>query len=285
MKVISFDVGIKNMAYCIFDVSGAGVCKIADWQVLSMMDKEAPAIFCNSVSKTSKKECGHAAFFKKCDKTFCKKHAKSQTEWKIPENRVIKKMKMDVLLEYARDLGIMELPKKKSDILQMVENKIKDTCLEPIVLKKTASASEADLITIGKNMKTIFNGVLACHKDIDFVIIENQISPIANRMKTVQGMLAQYFIMSYDSIRIEFISSANKLKMFAEEKSAGVQTESQIYKAHKKDGVFYCGKVLEKNPGLSSKLWVECERKKKDDLADCFLQGIWWLHKEGLYSA
>ena len=31
--------------------------------------------------------------------------------------------------------------------------------------------------------------------DIDTVIIENQISPIANRMKTLQGMIAQYFIM------------------------------------------------------------------------------------------
>ena len=48
--------------------------------------------------------------------------------------------------------------------------------------------------------------------DIDRVIIENQISPIANRMKTVQGMLSQYFLMSNDKLDIEFISSINKLK-------------------------------------------------------------------------
>ena len=32
-------------------------------------------------------------------------------------------------------------------------------------------------------------------ESITHVFIENQISPIANRMKTIQGMLAQYFIM------------------------------------------------------------------------------------------
>jgi hypothetical protein len=37
--------------------------------------------------------------------------------------------------------------------------------------------------------------------------------PIANRMKTLQGMIAQYFIMN-NVINIEFISACNKLKDF-----------------------------------------------------------------------
>ena len=31
---------------------------------------------------------------------------------------------------------------------------------------------------------------------IDIILLENQISPIANRMKTLQGMIAQYFIIN-----------------------------------------------------------------------------------------
>ena len=36
------------------------------------------------------------------------------------------------------------------------------------------------------------------------VIIENQISPIANRMKTIQGMITQYFIMK-NIYNVEYI--------------------------------------------------------------------------------
>ena len=60
------------------------------------------------------------------------------------------------------------------------------------------------------------------------------------------------------------------------------KTQSQVYKSHKKDGIFYCNQVLEKNAHLQKELWIECEQKKKDDLADCFLQGIWWIKRENL---
>jgi hypothetical protein len=49
---------------------------------------------------------------------------------------------------------------------------------------------------------------------IDTVVIENQISPIANRMKTVQGMITQYFLMrGVDKRRIIYFSAVQKLKV------------------------------------------------------------------------
>ena len=64
------------------------------------------------------------------------------------------------------------------------------------------------------------------------VIIENQIRPIANRMKTVQGMLAQHFITIQIPF-IDFVSSGNKLKQFEEKSDA-----KTAYQKHKKDAVF-----------------------------------------------
>ena len=49
--------------------------------------------------------------------------------------------------------------------------------------------------------------------DIDLILIENQISPIANRMNCITGDDNQYFIMK-DMKNIQFISAANKLKPF-----------------------------------------------------------------------
>ena len=77
----------------------------------------------------------------------------------------------------------------------------------------TTNASQLDLITIGRNIKNKFNNIFSNEEKIDYVLIENQISPIANRMKTIQGMIAQYFIMN-DSEHIEFVSSINGRYIF-----------------------------------------------------------------------
>ena len=119
--------------------------------------------------------------------------------------------------------------------------------------------------------------------------MENQISPLAGRMKTVQGMLAQYFIIRSPNAYIEFVSSANKLKGFKlpSDKTApstetvlenAVISDKDKYKTHKTDSIAICSQILDQTPGLSP--WKYClETPKKDDLADCFLQGIWWIKK------
>jgi hypothetical protein len=285
MKVISIDVGIKNMAYCIFDVSDS--VEIKDWQIVSLMNEDTVEhYFCNCCCKRTKKNmaekiCGRIAKYKKGDHLFCEKHAKKQIDYIFPKN--IKKMKLEELKEIAKTYGIENIPKKRAEILDVVDEYQKNNGLEPVVKTKGVRANETDLIHIGNNIKCVLNNVLKEHTNITHVLIENQISPLANRMKTVQGMLAQYFIMSYNTIHIEFISSANKLKLFNIKQTTTTgeqQTESQIYKKHKKDGIFYCEKVLtENNMELGKSIWLKCE-KKKDDLADCFLQGVWWINRE-----
>ena len=46
MKLVSFDVGIKNMAYCLFDISGESI-KVDDWNVINLMpDANKQVILC-----------------------------------------------------------------------------------------------------------------------------------------------------------------------------------------------------------------------------------------------
>jgi hypothetical protein len=191
------------------------------------------------------------------------------------------------------------------------------------------------LVDIGKEINVQLSAILLKfdpNREITHIIIENQISPIANRMKTIQGMLSQYFIMKYEdrNITIDFISSFNKLKMFPktpdiDPKNVGpivqhnvspivqlnvspivqlnvgpivqlnvspiVQTatnhgEEAInanYKKHKKDGIYYCRQILEKNPELNCVVDFE-KHAKKDDLADSLLQGIWYLKSKNIIT-
>ena len=88
-------------------------------------------------------------------------------------------------------------------------------------------------------------------------------------MKTIQGMIAQYFI-DCNNYNIEFMSSANKLKLFN-------NTKKTTYSERKKLGIKYTQELLLKK-NMMSHLEFFNKNNKKDDLADCLLQGIYYLH-------
>jgi len=286
MKLISFDIGIKNMAYCIFDISKTPFF-IHDWTVVNLLEEtteneikytcQCPAI-AKPNKKTISKICGRQAKYKSPNETetyFCDKHSKNQTTWQFPElkfsEKGLKKLKLDEIIKIWEEYIPLsnERPKKRADIITFMTNYFKTVCLQPIVEKKHILSSEIDLITIGKRVKEYFDKIFLEIPDISIVLIENQISPIANRMKCIQGMLAQYFIMRYNTIDIRFISSSNKLKMFEKK-------EGHSYKDNKKDGVIFCKQLFETH-NIDPTWLQKLEMKKKDDLADCFLQGIWFL--------
>lgn len=313
MKLISFDIGIKNMAYCILSTDASNI-EILDWNVLNLMDSEQPKKICTCIippksKKHQPKPCTKVAKFQKNNNYYCEKHAKSNTQYLMPTKQTsitnLKKLKLEELLKigisHSLFINIENFTKlNKSKILDIVSNFYQKKNLEPIIFEKSRTAGDTDLIKIGKNMKVLLNNITGID-EITHVVIENQISPIANRMKTIQGMLAQYFIMKNSDIEIEFVSSANKLKQFENKKIENIRNENESkndvienilnetenttknlttnpnYKKHKKDGVFYCSQIIEINPCFH-KWKTALDTKKKDDLADSFLQGIWYLH-------
>jgi hypothetical protein len=101
-------------------------------------------------------------------------------------------------------------------------------------------------------------------------LIENQISKIASTMKTIQGMITQYFVM-LNVTDIHYVSSFNKLKMFVKSK------KNYSYKERKDLGI-QCAltKIIETQENKWLSLFEN--HKKKDDLADSFLQGLWYIN-------
>jgi hypothetical protein len=312
MNLISFDIGIKNMAYCIFCIDASNNLSIIDWNVLNLMDIEHPdpKCSCKNIPKSKKAvatNCTSNAKYHKNNVYYCEKHAKS-SPFLIPKKSLnLKKMKVDELIKLGNShllfMDVENITKtlKKGEIIDKIDEFLKKQSLEPIIKKKSKTANDTDLIKIGKNMKNSLNQVLE-PINITNVIIENQISPIANRMKTIQGMLAQYFIIRDENIAIDFVSSSNKLKQFDIKKNktdenilentmkpAEKPMENSIekniknpdYKKHKMDGVSYCSRILLKNDFLNQ--WItSLDTKKKDDLADCFLQGLWYLKQKNI---
>jgi len=101
-------------------------------------------------------------------------------------------------------------------------------------------------------------------------------------MKSVQGMIAQYFIMKKTSQQIEFISATNKLKI-DEKSNIDKEPKDKIkYSERKKLGIQKCLELLNTEGNLTS--WTDYFNKhgKKDDLADSFLQGLWYMKKSNI---
>ena len=74
MKLISFDVGIKNMAYCILDLCNNEI-KIDKWGIMNLIEDDMiETCKCNAVLK-NKKTCNKKAYYNKDNLFFCKNHA------------------------------------------------------------------------------------------------------------------------------------------------------------------------------------------------------------------
>lgn len=294
MRSISFDIGIKNMAYCILDISSHLIIK--DWAVLNLMAAEPVVQVCTcSTSNKSKKNplvkpCLKLAKYTKNCQFYCDKHAKAETQFMIPQKQFLasnlKKQKVQELIHLGKTHGLENLTDLKKDkIVEVLARHFDQRCFQPIIAVKSKTAGETDLIQIGRNMKEQLDRIDRIENltNIQYVVIENQISPIANRMKTIQGMLAQYFIMKAPHCHIEFVSSSHKLKQFVQVSENKLTTNS--YKQNKADGIHYCTKLLEKNAELAgSQMFAESTSKKKDDLADCFLQGLWYFKHKNIIT-
>jgi hypothetical protein len=328
MRLISFDVGIKNLAYCVFSISETK-WSIPEWICANLLDGSGASHTsmpcCHLISGKRKSDaphlCNKNAKWVAPNKTeyYCETHAKLHTEWILPKKRHtashIKKMKLaEVELEYSNVFGAatttvanatsntpkkMKKPEMIERILVYYETKCYRSSTENV--EKAKTAGETDLVTIGRAIRRQLDADPSV-EGITHVIIENQISTIASRMKTIQGMISQYFIMRFgDAVQIEFVSSHNKLKGFSSEKELDTlsssrncpnteskdTTEKNIkasYKANKSDGITICRDFFESNREMDGWLSVFEKSKKRDDLADCFLQGIWYLKSNKIIS-
>jgi hypothetical protein len=99
-------------------------------------------------------------------------------------------------------------------------------------------------------------------------------------------MITQYFIMKHIP-QIEFISASCKLKLFTDTSldltnTDTVYVDASTYADRKKSGINVCrslGEISRKrNSDYAKWMPVFENHKKKDDLSDCFLQGLWRVH-------
>jgi hypothetical protein len=278
MILLSFDVGIKNLAYCLLSINeikdtnednSKHFIEIVKWNIIDLScDKEAGI---ETVEKILKQCC-------KCKKsaTYC-----THSNTMLPED-VVKFCK-----KHAEEAQLPMHPK----LLKSNSKNGHTPYIVPLsIINKKVSCNKINIVDLGKNIKRHLDVIFAEHMDkIDAILIENQIGNLAGRMNVLQGMISQYFIMR-NITNIEFISATNKLKLFktvinkkTEDANGGnldnvLESEKKLYKMRKDAGKMVCRSLLSFYPKLNVWIATYDKHKKNDDLADCFLQGYYYAH-------
>lgn len=299
MKILSIDVGIKNLAYCIIEKKNNSQntnsqnnksskqtkininknrdvdFSILEWDVINICREKNYK--CIGIKK-NKKPCENKAKYYLGDNYYCKTHAKN----------------LNVLIPTNKDTILMKKIEKKTATIKLLkqflqrysvnfEKNIKKIQLIELVTKfyNKKFISQVEEIN-SNNLNMIDCGILLKRsldknfneKEIDLILIENQIGPLALRMKMVQGMITQHFIENGKN-NIDFVNASNKLKDFLGD------NKKTSYSERKKLSIIETRKLLETKQTIDNK-WLGHFNKhsKKDDLADSLLQAIWYIKRK-----
>jgi len=218
MKILSFDVGIKNLAYCQLD---SETNCILDWGILNISVDPT----CEHVIKNKCCECSAKKVTKDTNFRLCTSHSKLKT---------------------YKDLKLKNIPKLKNPIFDLGK------CI----------------------IKTLDNKENFLESEI--VIIENQPALKNPTMKSVQMIVYSYFLMKENIKDIQMINARNKLKAYT-----GPKIECNIKETYKKNkflAIKYTDIMIRENDKIDTKYHELFDSsKKKDDLSDSYLQGIYFI--------
>ena len=291
MKVISWDVGIIHLAFCILEKETDKECKILDWGNLNLLNNINYQCngFINSSKSTSicNKPCKY--YYQSAGKTyhFCGLHKRQYLKIEKKE-LVITKYKGIELCKEITSKGIC-CNKKTNSIIdnkilcnyhcKRIQKKHNENDIKKIIIQK---ASKAPIGNIKRNLIDLLDKNKA-FLDVDFVLIENQPSLKNPKMKSVAETLYTWFMIRglIDNPnglmkKIYYLSPSNKIKVKnddVEKELSKIKNESKKYKFTKNIGIIYTRDILKQNTK-----WLAFlnESKKKDDLCDSFLQGLYF---------
>ena len=299
MKVLSWDVGIINLAYCIIEYKEKD-WKIIDWGIINLTNRQ----------KYKCIKCGkNASCYTDLDNKevyYCKKHLPKDLN---PPNFE------EAFTEYIpnnseNDTCSWQTEKSKcKSKSKFICNNINGFEYSNQVFCKTHAKSiykRIENMYSIKNIKKKSVGVLPIedlklklvkimdkdHKnflDVDIVLIENQPSMKNPKMKAISSTIFDYFMIrgivdkekTKSKInKVKFMSPSNKLKLADEGDTKKLVklkgNDAKTYKLTKSLGIKYCSEMIKPYNN-----WVELfnSHKKKDDLADCFLQGMYYFNE------
>uniref|UniRef100_A0A6C0ACB1 Mitochondrial resolvase Ydc2 catalytic domain-containing protein n=1 Tax=viral metagenome TaxID=1070528 RepID=A0A6C0ACB1_9ZZZZ len=293
MKLLSIDVGLINLAYCILEDNTDNnnynnndkekkdnknnKFTIIDWGLIDVSEKvdtcdkcDKPAKFKNDLKNV--KFCGvhkrkynnefteEGLYTKLEEKDICTQCGKTGY-YKLNEN--------DTIMCSSHKTSHLKKESKKYNLEQIKKQSVMKTDINVLCEKIAKKLDEKDF------------------PKVDKVVIENQPSVKNGKMKSVQTFISCYFVIRFNidkkyNTQICFSLANNKLKYDKEttkKELSKAKNAREKYTITKELGVKYAKQLLDKDKVKNNK-WIELldnNKKKQDDLADSLMQGYYFM--------
>lgn len=308
-KVLSFDVGIVNLAYCILEISeDKQDFKINKWGIIDIATNRTLCTFIKRDGMICDKVATRVLNFNNTTKYYCTAHS-SKAEIKINKCNITwtegdgKCDMCDVKALHKCSYNnksyckthhkkIKCMTKKCGEDISYMTDEMTGWCSEhydkeydSFVKKKTKkmhqNSNKMSLVTLGSTMFAKLDAIPE-FLQVDDVLLENQPVHINPTMKTVSSMLFSYFIMrcynekEKTGSKVEnlmFCSPSNKIKVGGDKAANKLEKSesNEVYQITKNLGMKYCKALINDNPEY---LAILQSHKKQDDMCDAFLQGF-----------
>lgn len=285
MRLLSWDVGIINLSYCLIEYNKDKEWDIIDWNIINLTNRDEIKCHCGN----------NPSFFKNNNDNniiyYCKVHAKNIQEKCDDFNKLFiecntdicsfeSKVKCSKKSKYQYNNNFYCNIHAKSEY-KKIENSF---ILKPFT-KKAVRDINIDELRL-KLIRTLDDNKLLL--SANQVLIENQPSLKNPRMKAISSTLYDYYLIrgivdksiTKSNIDIvKYMCPSNKLKIAND---GDTQTlvklkgnEAKTYKLTKQLGIKYCLDLIK-----NKEYWLKHFNsfKKKDDMADSFLQGIYYVY-------
>ena len=286
--VLSFDVGVINLSYCLLTKKQFGDklnWDITDWGIIDMTNRKDEVCKCGAKAKKYNEIDGIIKYY-------CLTHSKKEIELELTfEQCFLEKDKKTCCYETTKICG-------KNAVNSLIKNPDKYYCnahakiylkkfnndnkLKPFKTK-SSKGLDFDDVKLGLIMKL---ESMKHFLTADYVVIENQPSFKNPRMKSIASTLYDYFLIrgvvdknitKSNINKVKFMSPSNKLKLVSEGDNKLLtksKEDGDQYKVTKTLGIKYCKELISHLP---DKLELFGKYKKQDDMADSFLQGAYFI--------
>jgi len=289
-RILAFDVGIKNLAYCITNYEDQKY-KIEHWGLINLDDDRKN---CTFITRT-KKECGKVACMEYQDKEnktqyYCKTHQVKYMPTEIQIEKIDTKTKK--ICEYIEENNTCT---KKASCILTHNDTTHNYCTQhsnkqqKVLNKKTKMAKHNSNklpifdLTVKLCNKLDFIKDIISNKQINEIIIENQPSLLNPTMKTISSVIYTYFIINgiiqnktNKVENIKFVAPSNKLKINKEKSSEIIKiakNKKEEYDYTKELSIRYCKELISDD---KTNLELLNKSVKQDDLCDAFLHGFYY---------
>jgi len=289
-KILSFDVGIINLAYCLFtkkaDSNGKLNWDIIDWAIIDLAERQEHKC----------QDCGKKASLTQNDKYYCKVHSKKVNSTPFAYEDYFKNLEKKQINgcvfinnEEKCDKNCTMIDISKNTFCGTHAKKSYKNLCDNMKLNKIKKSNVKNLDFDDTRLKLVMEFEKRKHLlEANAVVIENQPSFKNPRMKSISGIIYDYFMIrgivdksttKSNITKVKFMSPSNKIKLASEGETQQIvklkadSESSKAYKLTKSLAVKYTQEMVKHIP-----FWLNDfnSHKKKDDLADAFLQGAYY---------